>query len=339
MAEPGALARGLLCLPRSMANAIDAMTRSARWWHALKPGSWPKVLVPTVFGQAVGAAVAGAFSVPALVFGLLWTIADVSFIVLLNDWGDQEVDAIKRRLYPNDCSPKSIPDKILPARALLLAGIAAGVAALAIAAGATQLLDRPYLLLMAATGQLVFIAYTLPPLSMNYRGGGEFLEMIGVGGVLPMLHAYAQSGIVAADWLCALLPGVLLLALASAIASGLSDENSDRIGGKRTVVTTFGNVAARRLIERLVVFAALAWAAVALVEWAPPSWVVIPSIVIVLGFHVRMRRRSAHATTDAFAAQAAYKGALHGAIWWGMGVLCALVLVAGLGMNVGGDRW
>lgn len=322
-----------------MAIEIDAMTRSARWWHALKPGSWPKVLVPTVFGQAVGAAVAGELSLPALVFGLMWAIADVAFIVLLNDWGDQDVDGIKRRMFPNDCSPKSIPDGILPARALLLAGIAAGCAALAIAAGATHLLDRPYLLLMAAAGQLVFIAYTLPPLSLNYRGGGELLEMVGVGGILPMLHAYAQSGIVASDWLCALLPGVLLLALASAIASGLSDETSDRIGGKRTVVTTFGNVAARRLIERLVVFAALAWAGAALVDWAPPSWVVMPSVLVVLGFHVRLRRRSARATTDAFAAQAAYKGELHGAIWWSMGVLCALVLTAGLGMNVGAARW
>ncbi|WP_437724725.1 UbiA family prenyltransferase [Sorangium sp. So ce861] len=310
---------------------VESMSPGARWWYALKPASWPKVLVPAVCGQAVGAAVAGRLSAGALAFGALWMVADVAFVVLLNDWGDREVDALKRRMFPEGCSPKTIPDGILPARALLLAGLGAGAAALLVAWGAGVALDRPLLLPLAALGLLVFVAYTLPPLRLNYRGGGELLEMIGVGAVLPLLHAYAQCGAWAPAWLAALLPGLLALALASALASGLSDEQSDRAGGKRTVTALFGNAITRRAAEALVGLGPLLWlAAPLLAAGAPPIGSVAPAAAVALYFRARLVEKSAGAVTNAFAAQSAYKLELHRAIWWGTAVLSAGVLAAGL---------
>ncbi|WP_437734362.1 prenyltransferase [Sorangium sp. So ce1335] len=310
---------------------VESMSPGARWRYALKPASWPKVLVPALCGQAVGAAVAGRIDAGALAFGALWTVADVAFIVLLNDWGDREVDAIKRRMFPDGCSPKTIPDGILPARALLLAGLGAGAAALLVAWGAGVALDRPLLLPLTALALLVFGAYTLPPLRLNYRGGGELLEMAGVGGVLPLLHAYAQCGAWAPPWLAALLPGLLLCALASALASGLSDEQSDRAGGKRTVATLLGNAATRRAAEALLGLGAALWPAASLLGGAaPPPWSVAPAASIALYFRARGVRKSPAAVTNAFAAQAAYKRELHRAIWWGTAALAAAVLAAGL---------
>ncbi|EAU66026.1 UbiA family prenyltransferase [Stigmatella aurantiaca] len=161
------------------------MNPSQRWVYALKPASWPKVFVPAVLGQAVGAASAGRLSVGALAFGLLWMVADVAFIVLLNDWGDREVDALKRRMFPRGCSPKTIPDGILPARALLVAGLGAGGLALLLAGAAGALLERPLLLPLAALGLFVFAAYSLPPLRLNYRGGGEFWMVGGLTACSP----------------------------------------------------------------------------------------------------------------------------------------------------------
>ena len=43
----------------------------------------------------------------------------------------------------------------------------------------------------------VFVAYTLPPLRLNYRGGGELLEMLGVGLALPLYNVYLQAGAMA----------------------------------------------------------------------------------------------------------------------------------------------
>ncbi|WP_437676585.1 UbiA family prenyltransferase [Sorangium sp. So ce131] len=310
---------------------VESMSPGARWWYALKPASWPKVLVPALCGQAVGAAAAGRLSAGALAFGAAWMLADVAFVVLLNDWGDRDVDALKRRMFPHGCSPKTIPDGILPAGALLLAGLGAGAAALLAAWGAGRALDRPLLLPLAVLALAVFAAYTLPPLRLNYRGGGELLEMLGVGGVLPVLHAYAQCGAVVPAWLCALLPGLLLLSLSSALASGLSDEESDRAGGKRTLTTTLGNAATRRAAEALLGLGAALWpAASALADRAPPAWSVAPAAAIALGFRARLVRKSPAAVTNAFAAQAVYKADLHRAIWWGMAALSAAVLAAGL---------
>ncbi|XXX77244.1 UbiA family prenyltransferase [Sorangium sp. So ce134] len=317
---------------------VESMSPGARWFYALKPASWPKVLVPAACGQAVGAAAAGRLSAGALAFGALWMIADVAFVVLLNDWGDREVDALKRRMFPDGCSPKTIPDGILPAHALLLAGLGAGAAALLIAWGASVALERPLLVPLAALGLLVFAAYTLPPLRLNYRGGGELLEMVGVGGVLPLLHAYAQCGAWAPAWLAALLPGLLALALASALASGLSDEQSDRAGGKRTVTTLLGNAITRRATEALAGLGPLLWVAASLLaEGGPPPWSVAPAAAVALGFRARLVEKSPGAVTNAFAAQAAYKLELHRAIWWGTVALSAGVLAAGLSAG-GGPR-
>jgi 1,4-dihydroxy-2-naphthoate octaprenyltransferase/chlorophyll synthase len=311
---------------------VESMSRSARWWYALKPASWPKVLVPALFGQAVGAAAAGRLSPGALGFGVLWMLADVSFIVLLNDWGDREVDALKRRMFPQGCSPKTIPDGILPAGALLAAGLGAGAVALLLAWGAGLVLERPLLLPLAALGLLIFAAYTLPPLRLNYRGGGELLEMVGVGGVLPTLHAYAQCGEWAPAGWVALAPGLLALSLSSALASGLSDEESDRAGGKRTFTTRWGNAAARRGTEVFLGTGLLLWlAASCLAEDAPPLGAVVPAVGLALPFAVRLVRRSPSAVTNAFGAQSAYKAELHRAIWWGTFMLSAGVLAVGLG--------
>ncbi|MFY0526419.1 prenyltransferase [Archangium gephyra] len=311
---------------------VESMSPAARWWYALKPASWPKVLVPALFGQAVGAATAGHLSLGALAFGVLWMVADVSFIVLLNDWGDRGVDTLKRRMFPRGCSPKTIPDGILPAGAVLAAGLGAGGVALLLAWGSGVALGRPWLPPLAASGLLIFAAYTLPPLRLNYRGGGELLEMVGVGGVLPTLHAYAQCGQWAPAWWVSLAPGLLALSLSSALASGLSDEESDRAGGKRTFTTRWGNAVVRRSAEVSLGVGLLLWlAASCLAEDAPPLVAVVPAVGLALPFGVRLVRRSPSAVTNAFGAQAAYKGKLHRAIWWGTFALSAGVLAVGLG--------
>ncbi|ATB27782.1 octaprenyltransferase [Melittangium boletus DSM 14713] len=304
---------------------VESMGAAARWWYALKPASWPKVFVPALLGQAVGAASAGRLSGPALAWGVLWTAADIAFIVLLNDWGDREVDALKRRMFPRGCSPKTIPDGILSARAVLGAGLGAGGVALVLAAVGGVGLGRPLLLPLAALCLALFAAYTLPPLRLNYRGGGELLEMVGVGGVLPALHVYAQCGSWAPARFMELLPGLLALSLASALASGLSDEESDRAGGKRTFTTGWGNTWVRRASEVLVGLGALLWSV--------RLGVGVLAVPVVLFFGARMVRQSPAAVTNAFGAQSAYKLELHRAIWWSTLTLSAGVLAASWGVG------
>lgn len=302
----------------------------ARWRHALKLGSWPKLLVPAVFGQATAYAHDGSFHVAAAAYVLAFTVLDIAFVVLLNDYGDRDVDAIKRRMFPDGCSPKTIPDGILPARHLLAAGAVAGLAALGVAVAAAAHLGRAHAPLFAALCLALFVAYTLPPIRLNYRGGGELLEALGVGVALPSFAAYLQSGDVLPGFAW-LLPGYALLSLSSAVASGLSDEESDRRGGKRTLTTLLGNGVARDVVECSLVAGAVAWFVPLLAPGGSVSgWVSIPALAAMTIAFVRMRRTSPAAVTGAFAAQAEYKGALHGALWGG-----TLLLSAGLVL----ERW
>ena len=302
-------------------------TSLERWIYALKPASWPKLLVPAFFGQALGASRAERLDVPALCWGLSFTVLGLGFIVLLNDWGDRDVDAIKRKMFPDGCSPKTIPDRILGARAVGIAGLFFGGAALFVAAGAELALGRPLAFEVGFLCVLVFVMYTLPPIRLNYRGGGELLEMLGVGAALPLYNVYLQAGAIvprAWPWVA----GFSVLSLASGIASGLSDEESDRAGGKRTFASTYGNAAARTVTEACVLLGAGIWVAAAFARpgWVP-IWAVTPAAAIALWNFVAMRKVSNTAVTNAFRAQGAYKRFLHRAIWHSTTVASVLLLL------------
>lgn len=284
----------------------------SRWRYAAKPDSWGKLLVPLLLGQAMGLGPAldqgRNFEVARALFALAFTVFDLLFIVFLNDFLDREVDALKRRMFPTGCSPKTIPDNILTARQLLFAGLLMGALALLTALGAELLLGVHGATLAAFVSLAIFIAYSAPPLRLNYRGGGELLEMLGVGIVLPWMSALMQGNAFASHAMV-FLPGFALLSLASAIASGLADERSDRLGGKRTVVTMIGNTLSRRAIEALTVLGGLAWMCASF--FAMPLWMTIPAGLFVLVEVPTLRRKSDAAQTDAFDAQRTYKGVLH----------------------------
>lgn len=296
--------------------AVHPASRSliGRWTYAAKVGSWPKLLVPMILGLALGVAAAGELNWRAFALALAFTIFDLLFLVFLNDWGDRRVDRIKRQMFPDGCSPKTIPDEILPARALLGAGLLAGLGALAVAVYAGDALGRPGLVAFAAGLLLIFVAYTLPPIKLNYRGGGEWLEALGVGVGLPWFCAYLQSGELWTRELW-LLPGYFLLALCGALASGLADEQSDRRGGKRTYASEYGNRATRALIERIMLFATVVWAVSLRFAQVIPAPVGALAIMVLLINWRRMRKLSPQAKTNAFEAQKLYKHFLRQGIW------------------------
>lgn len=305
--------------------------------YALKPRSWPKLLVAALLGQALGVASAGGFDPLAAVIGFAFTGFDLAFLVLLNDWGDVEVDRLKRRMFPETGSPKTIPDRLLAARSVLELGIAAGTFALATAAIVEMLWTRPGALLGAIGCLALFVAYTLPPIRLNYRGGGELLEMLGVGFALPWWNAYVQSGVAAPAEL-AWLPGFALLALASALASGLADEDSDRLGGKRTFTTLFGKAAVRAAVEGMLVAAMLVWAAMPKLAPAVADWVVVmPAVALMSWCHRDVVAASRDPDIDAPDGLGRYKAAVHRSIWWGTALLAtSIVLRALLAGAVGG---
>ena len=299
---------------------VIVQSTSQRWIYALKPMSWPKLVVPMILGQGLGLWAGHDVSALGMAFGLLYTLLDLVFIVLLNDWGDQHVDAIKRRMFPNGCSPKTIPDGILPAQSLLVVGLLSGILAVVAAFGAEFVLERPGMGWVGLAGLIMFAAYTFGPVRLNYRGGGECVEMLGVGAVLPWLNAYAVGGVLWHESYGWILAGTLSMALSSALASGLADEESDRAGGKRTFTTMFGNAWVRQWVSRTLVLGALLWLAASAIHFAlAPALLVAGGIA--LYFWYRMQQVSEEAQTNAFGAQKLYKLMLHRSIWWSSTIL------------------
>ena len=137
---------------------------------------------------------------------------------------------------------------------------------------------------------------------------------------------YLQSGEVWSRGLW-LLPGFALLALCSAVASGLADEQSDRRGGKRTYASEYGNRASRALIERVVLFAALLWSICMRLSHVIPAPVGALAVIVILVNWRRLRKLSPQAKTNAFAELRLYKYFLHQA-QWRSALLIALVLTA-----------
>lgn len=313
--------------PGAAAPAGSSAPTLSRVLMALKPASWPKLLVAAAFGQVLGVIAAGRFDPLGAALGFAFTLFDLAFVVLLNDYGDREVDALKRRMFPEVGSPKTIPDRILEPRSVLQLGLGAGALALSVGLVAELFGARPGALPAAAACMALFVAYTLPPLRLNYRGGGELLEMLGVGFALPWFNAYLQSGRAAPDVL-GWLPGFALLALASALASGLSDEHSDRLGGKRTFTTMFGPERVRTAVEGMFVGAMLVWAAMGklaphLADW----WTAVPAVGVMSWLHRGLTAAGRAADADEPAGISRYKLALHRGVWWGTIVL-ALTLLA-----------
>ncbi|MEM1348004.1 MAG: prenyltransferase [Myxococcota bacterium] len=295
---------------------LAQMSTLERWTYAIKPKSWPKLLVPTFLGQALGAHAAGAVDPVSASVGVALTLGIGVFIVLLNDWSDEDVDRIKREMFPDGCSPKTIPDGILPSQHLLAAGLAAGFVALMLGCWYEVALQRAHATAAVAGALAIFWAYSLPPLRLNYRGGGEVLEMLGVGGALPLLHAYVQGGVAWHEdyWVLA---GYMLLALTSALASGLSDEESDRAGHKTTFTTLFGNRFVVRAIDAVLLASALSWLALSFLYSDDIALVgaLVSAAFYIFERRAKVRALGLEAKTNAFPQIAAYKQALHRVLW------------------------
>jgi 1,4-dihydroxy-2-naphthoate octaprenyltransferase len=288
-----------------------------RWIIALKIASWPKLLIPFLWGQSLGFYYNHEFKIDFFLIGCIFTFFLIATIVLLNDFFDERVDAIKRRLYPNAGSLKTIPDGILGKKSILGAGILSSIIVLCLSIYLELFLFRKFSVIMTVVCLLIFLLYSAPPLRLNYIGGGEFLEMIGVGILLPFLHYYFQTGDFDLDSNSyGLFASFLFFSLASAIASGLSDEVSDRVGGKTTIVGTLGNKNSRRIIIFLSIIASIFLAGSAFYSSYSIHWFGKILFSSFLGYElIRLIDSYSLAKTDEFFYIQKFKNYLHYLIW------------------------
>lgn len=219
--------------------------------QAARPLAQANLAAPLLFGEALAYHVHGRFSWAMLAAVALWGVLDQLFIVFANDYADRNDDRGGDDKTVFSGGSGVIPEgKIQPhalRRAAWIAYVLLGVLSATLAWATSIWL----LALWLAAGVLLWL-YSYPPVRLSYRGGGEWLQALGVGGVLPLVGFASQAGTLDHfPW--AVLASTLTFGFAGNVATSLPDLKSDRRANKRTWTVRFGRARAAWLCAGLTI--------------------------------------------------------------------------------------
>lgn len=212
------------------------------WVKASRPFSIVNVFFPLLLGQSFSKSILGLFE--SELFGILMLFAFLCQIVLvfLNDFADSDADKLNEKPSMISGGSRVLPLNLIQAKLLMSAALAGILVQIAIGIGLTIMFDRELALPLIGVQLILIWMYSFHPVKLNYRGGGEVLQALGCGVVLPVFGYYIQAGtLLHFPWF--LIIPYFLYQLASAIATTIPDMEADRLGGKKTMVTTHGMVA------------------------------------------------------------------------------------------------
>jgi 1,4-dihydroxy-2-naphthoate octaprenyltransferase len=219
-------------------------SRAAAWLQAARPLAQANIAVPLLLGQGLAHAVSGRFSWTRFALVHLFGVLVQLFIVFANDAADWKADVMNDTHTPFSGGSRVVPEgKLTPrelASATLVMTVGIGVFGLA----TTLRLSLPWMLALSTLPLSLLWAYSFPPLKLSYRGGGEWLQALGMGAVLPVIGFYLQcESLAMVPWLA--LPPAMVLGWAGNVITSLPDTPSDRRAEKRTLPVRRGQRRAR----------------------------------------------------------------------------------------------
>lgn len=214
--------------------------------RAARPAAQSNIAPSLIFGQVLALPAPTRFSWIIFAWLLLFALLDQLYIVFANDVADVETDRHNRTATPFSGGSRVLVDGHLSGRALAIAAIVCAALLVSVAGVLASAYSRVLAPIFAGLAVLLLWAYSYRPLRLSYRGGGELLQMVGLGVVLPTFGYYAQAGTLGGfPW--PLLLATLPLQLAGAIATALPDQPSDAHSAKRTLAVLLGQGPAQRL--------------------------------------------------------------------------------------------
>ncbi len=264
--------------------------RISAWIQASRLPSQGYIFCPLLLGQALWFSQSGRFSLPLAGVTWLFGLVIQLYIVYANDLADVAVDRLNATFTPFSGGSRVLVEGKLSVRDLKTA-VAVTVVLNGLVGLCLLLQGRPLAPLLILVSLALLWLYSFPPVRLSYRGGGEFLQMTGVGLVLPVFGYYAQAGSLEAfpwRYVAALLP----LQLACAFSTTLPDEPSDRAGGKKTIAVILGGNRAKSIVLALHLLALSLLASVILPESSLIVYlsVIAVSIAAISGMIFSLRR-------------------------------------------------
>ncbi len=209
--------------------------------------------LPIGLGEALAYSITGKFSLTLSLLIHGFGVVDGLFVSYSNDVADAEADARNTTFALFSGGSRVIAEGKLTKRALAIASFVMLGCMWAFASALAFAFARPLALGFAAVAVLLMHGYSFPPLRLSYRGGGEVLQGLGLGVVLPLFAYYGQTGELATFPWATLIP-LFMLWHAANVASSLPDTPSDRECGKRTYPVRKGERRSRR--DALVIISA-----------------------------------------------------------------------------------
>lgn len=232
---------------RGTGSPPSRLLRVAAWLQAARLPAQLYIFWPLLLGQSLATAQGMSLSWSALLACQGYGLAMQLFIVFANDVADKETDALNRTATPFSGGSRVLVNGVLTPEELGRAALACAMVCLLLGLVLRVLSGTWTPSLLILTGLGLLWAYSFRPLRLSYRGGGEILQMFGVGTILPLIGYSAQSGgLTGMDW--TMLGPLLPLSLACAMSTALPDAPSDAQSAKRTSAVVFGVRTAQDLI-------------------------------------------------------------------------------------------
>ena len=250
------------------------------WIKASRLPSQSYIFMPLLTGQAFYLILGEkldwrVFSIVHL-YGLFMQL----YIVYANDYADVETDKLNRTYTVFSGGSRVLADGELTRRALGFGSIVMAGLSLLMGFLLVVLFGRIWAPIIILFGISLLWLYSFKPVKQSYRGGGELLQMTGVGIVLPLLGYYAQSGEIISfpmETFMVILPTQLACAMATSIPDFLSDKQSR----KRTAAVLLGQQPVRLAV---IVLNLLSIIAMFIIGWAGFSMAENSFLLLILGF-------------------------------------------------------
>ncbi|MCZ8341707.1 MAG: prenyltransferase [Leptospira sp.] len=211
------------------------------WLQAARLPSLSYILIPILLGTSIAYSKGYSISTYSLVCLLCYGVANQLFIVFGNDYADQETDALNQTFTIFSGGSRTLVEGKLSPKSILYATILFATFMLLLSIYFSILKNDLVFIILTLASIALLYAYSYPPFKLSYRGGGEILQALGVGFILP-LFAYRFFSLSFSDFELNLLPVLFLINLSCAMATSLPDYPSDLQSSKKTVTVTFGNL-------------------------------------------------------------------------------------------------
>jgi len=220
------------------------------WLKASRLQSQSYIFLPVLVGQAFFVSQGSPLNWPVFFIMVLFGLFNQLYIIFGNDYADMETDCQNKTFNIFSGGSRVLADKDLMPDQLKRAAIIMALLCILCGLFLTVFFHRFFAMPIVAIALALLWLYSYKPAKLSYRGGGEFLQMFGVGFVLPLFGYYAQAGEITG------LPWTLLLAmlptqLACAMATSLPDEPSDRLSDKHTMTVLLGDKTTKKAIISL----------------------------------------------------------------------------------------